>query len=45
MARPPSYGSFVQDLTAACRAWEEQYVSEASYAQFRRACVSNSVEH
>lgn len=39
MARPPSYGSFIQDLTDACRAWEEQYVSEASYAQFRRACA------
>ncbi|ACB80045.1 hypothetical protein C0214_11010 [Methylobacterium sp. DM1] len=39
MARPPSYRSFIQDLTDACRAWEEQYVSEASYAQFRRACA------
>lgn len=33
----PSFGSFVGDLTDAIAAWEEQYVSEASYAQYRRA--------
>ncbi|WP_342163155.1 hypothetical protein [Methylobacterium sp. SD21] len=35
--RRPSFGSFVTDLSAAIAAWEEQYVSEASYAQYRRA--------
>ncbi|MFJ7441074.1 hypothetical protein ACIQW5_25850 [Methylorubrum thiocyanatum] len=39
MARPPSYGSLVQDLTRALQAWEEQYVSETSYAKFARACA------
>jgi hypothetical protein len=39
MARPPSYGSLVQDLTRALQAWEEQYVSETSYAKYARACA------
>ncbi|SOR30598.1 conserved protein of unknown function [Methylorubrum extorquens] len=39
MARPPSYGSFVSDLSEVLAAWEEQYVSETSYGKFRRACA------
>ncbi|WHQ68632.1 hypothetical protein [Methylorubrum extorquens] len=39
MARPPSYGSFVSDLSEVLAAWEEQYVSETSYQKFRRACA------